>query len=49
MNLFKAIGFKVISAFLFACLSALVRQIGDVTPVGQIVFSVAPVRSRLYF
>jgi drug/metabolite transporter (DMT)-like permease len=38
MNLFKAIGFKVISAFLFACLSALVRQIGDVTPVGQIVF-----------
>jgi drug/metabolite transporter (DMT)-like permease len=38
MNLLKAIGFKVISAFLFACLSALVRQIGDVTPVGQIVF-----------
>jgi drug/metabolite transporter (DMT)-like permease len=38
MNLFKAIGFKVISAFLFACLSALVRQIGDVIPVGQIVF-----------
>jgi drug/metabolite transporter (DMT)-like permease len=38
MNLFKAIGFKVISAFLFTCLSALVRQVSDVTPVGQIVF-----------
>lgn len=38
MNLIKAIGFKILSAFLFACLSALVRQIGDTTPVGQIVF-----------
>jgi drug/metabolite transporter (DMT)-like permease len=38
MNLFKAIGFKVISAFLFTCLSALVRQVSEVTPVGQIVF-----------
>ena len=38
MNLFKAIGFKLISALLFAALSALVRQLGDVTPVGQLVF-----------
>lgn len=38
MNLFKAIGFKLISALLFAALSALVRQLSDVTPVGQLVF-----------
>ena len=38
MNLFKAIGFKLVSALLFAALSALVRQLGDVTPVGQLVF-----------
>jgi drug/metabolite transporter (DMT)-like permease len=38
MNLFKAIGFKLISALLFAMMSALVRQLGDVTPVGQMVF-----------
>jgi drug/metabolite transporter (DMT)-like permease len=38
MNLFKAIGFKLISALLFATMSALVRYMGDVTPVGQIVF-----------
>jgi drug/metabolite transporter (DMT)-like permease len=38
MNLFKAIGFKLISALLFAAMSALVRQLGDVTPVGQMVF-----------
>jgi drug/metabolite transporter (DMT)-like permease len=38
MNLFKGIGFKLISALLFAALSALVRQLGDVVPVGQIVF-----------
>jgi drug/metabolite transporter (DMT)-like permease len=38
MNLFKAIGFKLISALLFAVLSALVRKLGDVTPVGQLVF-----------
>jgi drug/metabolite transporter (DMT)-like permease len=38
MNLFKAIGFKLISALLFACMSALVRQLGDVAPIGQLVF-----------
>jgi len=38
MNLFKAIGFKLISALLFAAMSALVRQLGDVAPVGQVVF-----------
>lgn len=37
-DLFKAIGFKLLSALLFAAMSALVRQLGDVTPVGQIVF-----------
>jgi drug/metabolite transporter (DMT)-like permease len=37
-NLLKAIGFKIISALLFAALSALVRQLSDVTPVGQLVF-----------
>lgn len=38
MNLFKAIGFKLFSALLFAAMSALVRQLGDVAPVGQLVF-----------
>lgn len=38
MNLFKAIGLKLISALLFAAMSALVRQLGDVAPVGQMVF-----------
>ena len=38
MNLFKAIGFKLISALLFAAMSALVRKLGDAAPVGQIVF-----------
>ena len=38
MNLFKAIGFKLISALLFAALSAIVRQLSDVAPVGQMVF-----------
>jgi drug/metabolite transporter (DMT)-like permease len=38
MNLFKAIGFKLISALLFAAMSAIVRQLGDVAPVGQLVF-----------
>src|SRR5471030_213119 len=38
MNLYKAIGFKLISALLFAAMSALVRQLGDVAPVGQLVF-----------
>ena len=34
----KAIGLKVISALLFAAMSALVRLLGDVAPVGQMVF-----------
>ena len=38
MNLLKAIGFKLISALLFAAMSALVRQLSDVAPVGQLVF-----------
>jgi len=38
MNPFKAIGLKLISALLFAAMSALVRQLGDVAPVGQMVF-----------
>jgi len=38
MNLFKAIVLKLISALLFAAMSALVRQLGDVAPVGQMVF-----------
>jgi drug/metabolite transporter (DMT)-like permease len=38
MNLLKAIGFKLISALLFAAMSALVRRLGDVAPVGQMVF-----------
>lgn len=37
-HLLKAIGFKLISALLFAAMSALVRQLGDVAPVGQMVF-----------
>ncbi len=38
MNLFKAIGFKLISALLFAAMSALVRKLSNVAPVGQMVF-----------
>ncbi len=38
MNLFKAIGFKLFSALVFAVMQALVRQLGDVVPLGQIVF-----------
>src|ERR1700751_4761988 len=38
MQPFKAIGLKLISALLFAAMSALVRQLGDVAPVGQMVF-----------
>jgi len=38
MNLFRAIGLKLISALLFALMSALVRQLGEVAPVGQMVF-----------
>lgn len=38
MHPFKAIGLKLISALLFAFMSALVRQLGDVAPIGQMVF-----------
>ena len=38
MQLYKAIGLKIISALLFAVMSALVRLMGEVTPVGQLVF-----------
>jgi drug/metabolite transporter (DMT)-like permease len=38
MNLLKAITFKLISALLFAVMSALVRMMGEVAPVGQLVF-----------
>jgi drug/metabolite transporter (DMT)-like permease len=38
MNLLKGIGFKLISALLFAAMSALVRKLGSVAPVGQMVF-----------
>src|SRR6478735_4980565 len=38
MHPFKAIGLKLISALLFAVMSALVRQLGEVAPVGQMVF-----------
>jgi len=38
MHPFRAIGLKLISALLFAAMSALVRQLGDVAPVGQMVF-----------
>ncbi len=38
MNLFKGIGFKLASALLFAAMSALVRDVGRVAPVGQMVF-----------
>ena len=37
-DLLKAVGFKLISALLFVAMSALVRQLGSVTPVGQVVF-----------
>lgn len=37
-NLPRAIGLKILSALLFALMSALVRQLGDVTPVGEMVF-----------
>ena len=38
MNVFKAILLKLISAFLFAVMSVLVRYLGETYPVGQIVF-----------
>jgi drug/metabolite transporter (DMT)-like permease len=38
MNVFKGIGLKLVSALLFAAMSALVRDLGKVAPVGQMVF-----------
>lgn len=38
MNLVKAIGLKLISALMFAVMSALVRKLGNIAPVGQMVF-----------
>jgi drug/metabolite transporter (DMT)-like permease len=38
MNLFKAIGLKLASAFLFTVMSALVRDIGQRAPLGEVVF-----------
>lgn len=38
MNVFKGITLKLISALLFALMQALVRQLGEVAPVGQLVF-----------
>ena len=38
MNVFKGIGLKLLSTLLFAVMSALVRHLGDVAPVGQLVF-----------
>jgi drug/metabolite transporter (DMT)-like permease len=38
MNVAKGITYKIVSALLFALMSALVRRLGDVAPVGQMVF-----------
>jgi drug/metabolite transporter (DMT)-like permease len=38
MNVFKGIGLKLVSALLFAAMSALVRDLGRAAPVGQMVF-----------
>ena len=38
MNLLKGVSFKLVSALLFAAMAALVRQLGEVAPVGQMVF-----------
>ena len=38
MNILKAVLLKLISAFLFALMSAMVRYVGDAVPVGQVVF-----------
>jgi drug/metabolite transporter (DMT)-like permease len=38
MNVFKGIGLKLLSTLLFALMSALVRHLGEVAPVGQLVF-----------
>lgn len=37
-NLLRAIGLKILSALLFALMSGFVRQLGQVTPVGEMVF-----------
>jgi drug/metabolite transporter (DMT)-like permease len=37
-SVLKGILFKIVSALLFALMSALVRQLGDVAPLGQMVF-----------
>jgi drug/metabolite transporter (DMT)-like permease len=38
MNIYKAIGIKIVSTVLFALMSVLVRWVGDKFPVGQVVF-----------
>jgi drug/metabolite transporter (DMT)-like permease len=38
MNLFKAISLKLLSAFLFTVMSVLVRDLGQHSPVGEVVF-----------
>src|SRR3954465_13935416 len=38
MNVVKAVLLKLVSAFLFACMSVLVRYLGERYPVGQVVF-----------
>ena len=38
MHIYKAISLKMLAALLFAVMSALVRLMGEVTPVGQLVF-----------
>lgn len=38
MNLFRAIGLKLASAFLFTLMSVLIRDLGQRAPVGEVVF-----------
>src|SRR5207247_7408129 len=38
MNILKSVLFKLISAVMFSVMSAFVRYVSDVTPVGQVVF-----------
>jgi drug/metabolite transporter (DMT)-like permease len=38
MNVLKGVLYKIVSALLFALMSALVRQLGEEVPVGQMVF-----------
>jgi drug/metabolite transporter (DMT)-like permease len=38
MNVVKAVLLKLVSAFLFACMSVLVRYLGERYPVGEVVF-----------